>query len=188
MPVVVIDKIKQKNGNFKLMDAVDVEMASGKSVEEAFAEAGTAGRFTGNTGDTTPQEVMEALVAGKTILLNHTDSFFGIIFFANLTYATATNAVVASVAFEMDGKLYSASLMGMVESGIWSFSAAEIAKAEDIPEEKNTTAVDLSGYENGTVVETYSDGSTNTYSFEFDADGNPVKITDSDGNETVLTW
>ena len=50
------------------------------------------------------------------------------------------------------------------------------------------SAVDLSGYESGTVVETYSDGSTVTYTFEFDSDGNPIKITDSDGNETVLTW
>lgn len=50
-------------------------------------------------------------------------------------------------------------------------------------------AVDLSGYEsNGTIVETYADGSTITYTMEFDASGNPVKITDTNGNVTTLTW
>lgn len=51
------------------------------------------------------------------------------------------------------------------------------------------TAVDLSAYEsNGTIVETFADGSSKTTTVEFDADGNPVKITDGDGNITELTW
>lgn len=52
-----------------------------------------------------------------------------------------------------------------------------------------TTTVDLSAFETeGKIVETYDDGSTNTTTMEFDANGNPVKITDGYGNETVLTW
>ena len=59
----------------------------------------------------------------------------------------------------------------------------------DIPEEKVAASVDLSGFETeGEIVETYPDGTSVTYNFEFDSEGNPVKITDSDGNETVLTW
>lgn len=51
------------------------------------------------------------------------------------------------------------------------------------------TAIDLSGLEtNGTIVETYADGTTNTTSIEFDANGTPTKITDGDGNVTTLTW
>ena len=54
---------------------------------------------------------------------------------------------------------------------------------------KTATTVDLSAYEsNGTIVETYSDGSTITYTMNFDDEGNPTKITDSDGNITNLTW
>lgn len=35
MPIEVIDKIKQRNnGNFKLLDAIDVEMQNGQSLEE----------------------------------------------------------------------------------------------------------------------------------------------------------
>ena len=49
--------------------------------------------------------------------------------------------------------------------------------------------IDLSAFETaGTIVETYADDTTKTTVMEFDADGNPVKITDADGNETVLTW
>lgn len=38
------------------------------------------------------------------------------------------------------------------------------------------------------ITETYADGSTLIYTMEFDANGNPTKITDSNGNVTVLTW
>lgn len=51
------------------------------------------------------------------------------------------------------------------------------------------TEIDLSAYEsNGLIVETYADGTTKTTTVEFDENGNPIKITDSDGNETLLTW
>ena len=61
--------------------------------------------------------------------------------------------------------------------------------AKYIPSEAVPTSVDLSAYESsGTIVETYADGTTKTTSIEFDADGNPIKITDGDGNVTELTW
>lgn len=50
------------------------------------------------------------------------------------------------------------------------------------------TSIDLSSLEDGEVIETFADGTTKTTTIEYDADGNPVKITDGDGNETVLTW
>lgn len=51
------------------------------------------------------------------------------------------------------------------------------------------TKVDLTAFESsGVIVETYADGSRITYTMEFDAEGNPTKITDSDGNVTTLTW
>ncbi len=50
-------------------------------------------------------------------------------------------------------------------------------------------AIDLSGFESeGKIVETFADGSTETTVMEFDADGKPTKITDGNGNVTVLTW
>ena len=51
------------------------------------------------------------------------------------------------------------------------------------------TSINLSAFDtDGTIVESYADGTTKTTTMEFDDDGNPVKITDGDGNETVLTW
>ena len=85
-----------------------------------------------------------------------------------------------------------APVMGIVPegdtTGRWALLAAKGEKGEE-GEEKRTVAVDLSGFETeGKIVETYSDGISLTYNFEFDSEGNPTKITDSDGNETVLTW
>lgn len=55
--------------------------------------------------------------------------------------------------------------------------------------QKVAVSVDLTAFEsNGIITETYADGSTLTYTMEFDANGNPIKITDSNGNITVLTW
>lgn len=50
-------------------------------------------------------------------------------------------------------------------------------------------SVDLSAFESdGIIVETKPSGTQTTYTMEFDDNGNPVKITDSNGNETTLTW
>ena len=59
---------------------------------------------------------------------------------------------------------------------------------EEVGEKKTAVGIDLSGYENGTIVETYEDGSTLTYHLTFDEEGRPTKIEDSSGNETVITW
>lgn len=61
--------------------------------------------------------------------------------------------------------------------------------AVEIPEPSVATDVDLSAYESdGEIVETYADGSVVTTVMEFDSNGKPTKITDSNGNVTVLTW
>lgn len=51
------------------------------------------------------------------------------------------------------------------------------------------TEVDLTAFESdGIIVETYADGSTVTTKMERNAEGKITKITDSNGNVTVLTW
>lgn len=58
-----------------------------------------------------------------------------------------------------------------------------------LPKEKKPISIDLSDFKNnGTIVERYADGSAPITTVEFDADGNPSKITDGNGNVTVLTW
>ena len=49
--------------------------------------------------------------------------------------------------------------------------------------------VDLSAMETtGKIVEIYADDTTKTTTMEFDEDGNPIRITDSDGHVTTLKW
>ena len=51
------------------------------------------------------------------------------------------------------------------------------------------SSIDLSALDTeGKIVETFADGTTKTTTMDFDENGNPIKITDGDGNETVLTW
>ena len=52
------------------------------------------------------------------------------------------------------------------------------------PTDINLSALDSEGK----IVETYADGTTKTTTMEFDENGNPVKITDANGNVTVLVW
>ena len=53
----------------------------------------------------------------------------------------------------------------------------------------SASGIDLSAFDTeGKIVETFQNGTTKTTTLEFDANGNPVKITDSDGNVTTLTW
>ncbi len=59
-----------------------------------------------------------------------------------------------------------------------------LARAGEVP-----TAINLSEFDTtGKIVETYPDGTKRTTTMEFDGNGNPVKITDAYGNETVITW
>lgn len=52
-----------------------------------------------------------------------------------------------------------------------------------------SASIDMSAFDSaGQIVEIFADGTSKTTTIEFDASGNPVKITDGDGNVTVLTW
>lgn len=51
------------------------------------------------------------------------------------------------------------------------------------------TSIDLSAFATeGKIVESYADGTSKTTTLEFDELGNPVKITDGDGNVTEIVW
>lgn len=67
--------------------------------------------------------------------------------------------------------------------------AALMPLSELLPEKTPPATIDMSAFESeGKIVEHYADGTSGTTLFEFDTDGNPTKITDSNGNVTVLTW
>ena len=52
----------------------------------------------------------------------------------------------------------------------------------------DTTAIDYSGFDGGSFTETIETGDTLTYAVEFNADGQPNKITAPDGTVTWIEW
>jgi YD repeat-containing protein len=62
-------------------------------------------------------------------------------------------------------------------------------KADSFVSSGVASSIDLSSLDtDGKIVETYADGSTKTTTIEFDELGNPIKITDGDGNVTEIVW
>ena len=74
--------------------------------------------------------------------------------------------------------------LAFANGGIQGYLAQIVSGTTEPP-----TAIDISGLDtNGTIVETYTDGTSKTTTIEFDANGTPTKITDGDGNVTTLIW
>lgn len=94
----------------------------------------------------------------------------------------AAGVYICACAFDLEGVPMVFNLY-IQDGGVMAYYTI-LAKAE-LP----ATSIDLSGLDSeGKIVETFADGSTKTTTLEFDGSGNPVKITDGDGNVTVLTW
>ena len=145
-------------------------------------EKGEGGVFGGNTESTTPTEAAKAITQNKNVRISHADSNFGVLIFSNFAYAINAGLVVASVIFEFEGKVVNASLVGVIATNTWEFSAKPLEAGEKV-----ATEVDLSGFETeGKIVETFEDGSTNIYTFVDDTANNSTTITDSKGNSTVI--
>ena len=53
---------------------------------------------------------------------------------------------------------------------------------------RRPTAIDFSTWNSGLVTETLDGNVTNSFAVEFDANGQPIKFTTSDGHETVVSW
>ena len=112
---------------------------------------------------------------------------------AETSYSAIKDGQVSRDVVSYNGSSYvvavnnTAPVKGVIPEGDTTGKWALLAEKGDAP--KTPTEVDLSGFESeGIIVETYADGSTLTHNFEFDADGKPIKIMDSDGNEMILIW
>ena len=196
MPLKIYDSIVP-GGSFPVAKAKDINLDSGMNVEEAFAEMsvsipvfdlGEMGigtiSITGGSGyvQADTAEIMAALEKGPAAFVIPVDAGEGTVnatAVMNPVGAEGTYQCISVINFFEPAALMVIADSGMIAVALYALGGEEKA----VP-----VSVDLSGYESGTVAETYSDGSTMTYSFEFDSDGNPTKITDSNGNETVLIW
>lgn len=85
-------------------------------------------------------------------------------------------------AFDVTGVPMTVTLM-MTPEGCVAY-ITNLAKAVAAP-----TSIDLSAFATaGQIVESYADGTSKTTTLEFDELGNPIKITDGDGNVTEIMW
>lgn len=94
----------------------------------------------------------------------------------------AAGIYICSYAFDFEGTPMIFNLY-VQEGGVMAYYTA-LGQSET-----PAVSIDMTAFESaGQIVETFADGSTKTTTMEFDEAGNPVKITDGDGNVTTLTW
>lgn len=96
----------------------------------------------GSTAVITPVQVSEALREGRDIVISHTDTTYGIIYFTGFVDVPALNAVTSSgiQQYSQDGNTFATmrfSLVGAVSNGDWSFEYGQLANYNDIPEAVN---------------------------------------------------
>ncbi len=84
--------------------------------------------------------------------------------------------------------MYGLKLMHLSDKGDIGFEASDEGYL-DLYGLRKTTALDFSGWDSGTFMETV-EGIAEPYSYkvEFDGQGRPVKITDDNGHEMAVTW
>ena len=91
--------------------------------------------LTGTTETLTPAQVYDAIKSGKSVVLQHTDSQFGLFTFASFNIFEEEKAVVStSIAKNLNfGTYLVGSLAGSTVSNKWVFNITTMAEADDIP-------------------------------------------------------
>ena len=195
------------DGDYPLMKAKDVEMPDGTRLSDfkgggsaeipvfdftskGMEAVGISGGMTRWGGDTT--ELFEALNKGAV-------TFVLPIVMDGVTmagYCTMHSFTDGASMHQCIGLFYSGRdliyiIVNVTEGRVQVIAQPASTMVESLIElaNKPAPAVDLTAFESdGIIVETYADGSTVTTTMERNAEGKITKITDSNGNETVLTW
>jgi hypothetical protein len=94
-------------------------------------EKGEGGVFSGNTESTTPTEAAREIIQNKNVRISHADESYGVIVFSNFTYAMNAGLIIASVIFESEGEMTNASLVGVIATNTWEFSAKPLEAGEN---------------------------------------------------------
>lgn len=91
--------------------------------------------LTGTTETLTPTQVYDAIKSGKSVVLQHTNSEFGLFTFASFNIFEGEKAVVSTSIAKYRGVVYLVgSLAGFAEAdGKWVFNITKMAEADDIP-------------------------------------------------------
>lgn len=210
MAIEVIGTIKPKNnGSFPIVEAKDVSVdENGTRLSEKLSNLGTPSvstDFSVPTFDlaalglvavtldgtqallqTDTTEIVSALEKGTIrfsldVALGEVVMPFSVI--PNIACSSADGVYMCTAVYELNGKIL---VTFIVQEGFVVVMASAFGEAQT---ESVATAIDMSKFDtSGQITETYIDGSTKTTTIEFDINGQPIKITDGDGNVTTLTW
>lgn len=210
MAIEVIGTLKPKNnGSFPIAEAKDIVVDdNGTRLDEKLLEMGTP---TDTAAETPTFDLAEmglgALILDGTEVFVQTDTtemisalekgavMFSLNMLSMADFQSLVPLTITPTSVSMDGQWMCTAVVELNRTKL----LANILVQEDAvivwasgfesATEKVATSIDMSKFDtNGQITETYADGSTKTTTIEFDADGNPVKITDGDGNVTTLTW
>lgn len=191
MAINITGKFKPQ-GSFALVDAADVEMPDGTRLSDLdigslsvvyydLAAMGVSNLVVNGNAlqiETDTTEIMEVM-ATSIVTLNLNIEYSGLVF-SDIKVTLVPNSNVATV-----NLLTTVCFVGVIVSEGRITLGVEMAKEQPAV----STNIDLSAFESeGRIVETFADGSTLTTDMEFDDNGKPTKITDSNGNVTTLIW
>lgn len=200
MAIEVISTIKPKNnGNFPLIEAKDISVdENGTRLDEKLSNlAGTTPTFdlaTMGLPDVSLDGAEAYLATDTTAIMTALENG-AVRFLLNVSFGenVLSMSVIPNPVSSMGAWVCTAiiaygdiKLIGTIaiQEGAVVVWFSSLNEGEAV-----ATSIDLSAFEsNGQIAETYADGTTKTTTVEFDASGNPTKITDGDGNVTTLTW
>lgn len=191
--IELIAGLKPKNnGDFPLINAPDVLMPDGKRLSDIdFENLGGGDTFPVEfvvnpadftaTCDKTFAEIYAAVGEGKFIygIFSYMEAPVMIPFIC--VAADSQPFALFEGTYEMMGM--KARILVLADGNVMT-DVSQIGSG-DTP----ATKIDLSRLETeGVIEETFTDGSVKATTIGFDGDGNPVSITDGNGNMTELVW
>lgn len=111
--------------------------------------------LTGTTETLTPTQVYNAIKSGKSVVLQYTDSTYGLISFTAFTVSESLNVIASSMIAYYNGVYILCELVGYKSTDRWGFMTTTLAQKTDIPEAlPNPNALTFTG-----AVEGSYDGS-----------------------------
>lgn len=174
-----------ENGNWYLGDTDTGEPSRGADGKSAYQYAqdggytGTEADFmaklaqeilSGTTDDFTPAQVYAAISSGRPVMIQYTDSNYGVMSFTAFS-TSETMGVIASQNIVFYNNVYIlAELGGYIQSGRWFFNSTVLAEKKDIPQSSSGGEVKWHK-----VAEVTTEEELDEYVAGVTPEGNPIK-------------
>lgn len=88
--------------------------------------------LTGSTTNITPTQVYEEVLAGRDVVISHTDTY-GVFTFDSFAHSDAFKVVFATAIIDMQGTPIAVGLYGTLQNNAWDMSITSLATRAEIP-------------------------------------------------------